>query len=125
LTYKKQGGFRAVKGKKSSDKMKYYRLKKQSDFQKLFNSGKRLFSASLTMIVKPSKAMTMGISVGKKHGTAVQRNKIKRLLRSAFVATQEGMKGTYSVVLIPKVAEEYSYHVYKAHLESMIKKGAL
>ena len=105
--------------------MKYLRLKKQSDFQKLFNSGKRVFSSSLTMIVKPSKEMVMGISIGKKHGKAVQRNHIKRLLREAFMATQESMKGKYSVVLIPKVSEEYSFHVYKSELEKMIKKGNL
>jgi ribonuclease P protein component len=110
---------------KRREKMKYLRLKKQSDFQKLFSSGKRLFSPSLTMIVKPSKAMTMGISIGKKHGKAVQRNHIKRLLREAFMATQESMKNTYSVVLIPKVAENYSYHTYKKELEKMIAKGGL
>lgn len=105
--------------------MKYYRLKKQADFQKLFNSGKRVFSPSLTMIVKPAKVTTMGISVGKKHGSAVCRNKVKRLLRAAFADSMELIKGKYTVVLIPKVADEYSYHTYKAHIEKMIKKNAL
>lgn len=105
--------------------MKYLRLKKQSDFQKLFTSGKRVHSASVTMIVKPAKSMTMGISVGKKHGKAVQRNRIKRLLREAFMSVQDSMKGQYYVVLIPKVQEEYSYHAYKKEMEKMIAKGGL
>ena len=105
--------------------MKYLRLKKQTDFQKLFKSGKRLFSPSLTVIVKPAKQTTMGISIVKKHGNAVQRNYIKRILREAFSAAMQQMKGSYSVVLIPKVADEYSFHTYKAHLEWMIKKGNL
>ena len=105
--------------------MKYYRLKKQSDFQKLFNSGKRVFSPSLTMIVKPAKVTTMGISVGKKHGKAVRRNRVKRLLRAAFSDAQEKLKGHYAIVLLPKVADEYSYHTYKAHIEKMIQKNAL
>ena len=105
--------------------MKYYRLKKQSDFQRLFTAGTRLFSPSLTMLVRPAKKMTLGISVGKKHGKAVQRNRIKRLLREAFRATIGEMQGTYTVVLLPKAGEKYSFHTYKADIERMIKKGRL
>ena len=105
--------------------MQYYRLKKQADFQRLFNKGKRAFSPSLTMIYRPSEKMTMGISIGKKHGKSVQRNRIKRLLREAFRATQGEMKGKYSVVLIPKVREEYSVKTFEQHLQCMIRKEKL
>ena len=47
--------------------MKYYRLKKQADFQKLFQKGKRAHTPSLTILYRPSDKMTMGISIGKKH----------------------------------------------------------
>ena len=66
--------------------------------------------------------MIMGISVGKKHGKSVTRNRIKRLLREAFRANQPLMNGTYSVVLIPKVNEEYTYKTFEQHLQWMIKK---
>lgn len=105
--------------------MNYLRLKKQSDFQKLFYKGKRAFSPSLTLVYTPSKKMTMGISVGKKHGKSVQRNRIKRLLREAFRLTQGEMKGTYAFVLIPKVKEEYSFQTFQRHLQWMIKKEKL
>ena len=105
--------------------MKYYRLKKQADFQRLFHKGKRASSPSLTIIYRPSEKMTMGISVGKKHGKAVQRNRIKRLLREAFRVAMREMKGTYCVVLLPKVGEKYCFHTYKADMARMIKKGNL
>ena len=105
--------------------MKYLRLKKQADFQRLFQKGKRAFSPSLTMLYRPSDAMRMGISIGKKHGKSVMRNRIKRLLREAFRNTQGEMKGKYSLVLIPKVREEYSYHTFEQHLKCMIKKENL
>ena len=105
--------------------MKYARLKKQSDFQKLFQSGRRVFSQSLTVILRPAKEMKMGISIGKKHGKAVQRNRIKRLLREAFSQTLGEMNGRYSVLLIPKVADEYTLKTFKAHLQWMIKKNNL
>ena len=104
--------------------MQYFRLKKPSDFQKLFNKGKRGFSPSLTVLYFPSKLAktTMGISIGKRHGKSVKRNRIKRLLREAFRATQKEMKGVYYIVLLPKVCEEYSYHTYVQHLKCIIKK---
>ena len=105
--------------------LKYYRLKKQSDFQKIFKKGKRGFSPSLTVLYTPSKTMTMGISIGKKHGKSVKRNRIKRLLREAFRATQGEMTGTYSIVLLPKVSDEYSLELYVRHLRWIIRKEKL
>ena len=102
--------------------MKYLRLKKQTDFQKLFSKGKRAFSPSLTMVYRPSQKTYMGISVGKKHGKSVQRNRIKRLLREAFRSAYPEMEGNYSIVIIPKVAEEYSFRTFERHLKCMIKK---
>ena len=105
--------------------MQYLRLKKQADFQRLFQKGKRAFSSSLSVIYRPSERMTMGISIGKKHGKSVQRNRIKRLLREAFRAVQGEMNGNYSIVLIPKVREEYSVETFKEHLQWMIRKEKL
>ncbi len=105
--------------------MKYLRIKKQADFQRLFQKGKRAFSASVTMLYRPSDKMRMGISIGKKHGKAVQRNRIKRLLREAFRAAQDEMKGTYSVILIPKVSDKYAFETFKRHLQWMIGKEKL
>ena len=105
--------------------MKYLRLKKQADFQKLFKQGKRAFSPSLTMVYRASEATRMGISIGKKHGKSVQRNRIKRLIREAFRSAQGEMKGSYSIVLLPKVNEEYAYKTFERHLKWMIKKENL
>lgn len=105
--------------------MQYFRLKKQSDFQKLFSGGKRAFSPSITIVYKKSQNQTMGISVGKKHGKSVQRNRIKRLIREAYRAVLGQMQGTYSMVIIPKVADSYSFNVFKQHLQWMIKKENL
>lgn len=105
--------------------MKYLRLKKQADFQKLFKTGKRAFSPSLTLLYRPSEKMRMGISVGKKHGKSVVRNRVKRLLREAFRSVQDEMKGSYSLILLPKAGEKYSFHTFKKHLQWMIKKEKL
>ena len=73
--------------------MKYLRLKKQADFERLFHKGKRAFSPSLTLIYRPSDSMRMGISIGKRHGKSVKRNRIKRLIR----LVHEGERTKYDV----------------------------
>jgi ribonuclease P protein component len=105
--------------------MKYLRLKKQADFQRLFQKGKRAYASAVTVLYLPSERMRMGISIGKRHGKSVKRNRIKRLIREAFAKTQGEMKGTYSFVIIPKVNETYEYATFVRHLQCMIKKEKL
>lgn len=103
----------------------YYRLKKQSDFEKLFQKGSRAFSPSLTVVYRPADKLYLGISVGKRHGKSVQRNRIKRLIREAFRAVSGEIKGKYAIVVVPKVQDQYSVHTYKEHLQWIIKKSKL
>ena len=105
--------------------MRYLRLKKRSDFEKIFKKGKRAFSFTLTMIYRPAEKTTMGISIGKRHGKSVQRNRIKRLIREAFRHSVEHMQGSYDIVLLPKVRDEYAYESFKRDLLCMIKKEKL
>lgn len=105
--------------------MKYLRIKKQADFNRLFQKGKRAFSPSLTILYAPAKEMRMGISVGKRHGKSVQRNRVKRLLREAFRLTCDEMQGNYSLILLPKVRDEYTFHTFQKDLQCMIRKEKL
>lgn len=105
--------------------MRYFRLKKQSDFQKLFQKGKRAYAPSFTILYRPAERMTMGISIGKKHGKSVVRNRVKRLLREAFRLSADEMKGKYAIVLIPKVSEKYAFDTFKRQLLWIIKKENL
>lgn len=105
--------------------MKTRTIKKQEEFQKLFSKGKRSFSPSLTVVYLKSDELKMGISVGKRHGKAHQRNRIKRLLREAFRLEKEKITGKYSIVLMPKVCENYSLDTFRKHFSKIVEKEKL
>ncbi len=102
--------------------MKYERIKKNTDIQRLFRRGTRAFSRSLTVLYAPSESLKMAVIVSKKHGKAVKRNRIKRLLRQAFYNTCNLLEFPACVVLMPKVAEEYSLAEFEKSLKSCFKK---
>ena len=105
--------------------MRYVRIKKNTEFQKIFTKAKRAFSAKLTLLYFPSEKMKMGICVSKKHGNSVTRNRVKRLLREIFRLKEDKLKQNYSYVLLPKVAESYDYRALERDFLYLVKKHKL
>jgi len=102
-----------------------YRLKRKSDFDKLFSKGKKVYSRSLTMLYFPSEDFKIGYSVSKKHGNAVKRNRIKRLLRASAREAFKDLKKNYRIVIMPKVREEYLYEKFVSEMNYLKKKENL
>jgi len=67
----------------------------------------------------------MGISVSKKHGGSVQRNRLKRLVRAAFYDLSGNLKGNYNIVFIPKVDFNHTYKNLKESINKMLLKEGL
>jgi ribonuclease P protein component len=78
-------------------------LSRSGDFDRVFRHGRSHAGRELVLYVFPREAEgppRLGLSVSRKVGGAVQRNKVKRLLREAFAI--EGSKlptGTDAVVV--------------------------
>ncbi len=91
----------------------------------MFQKGKRAYSPTLLLLYRPAKENAMAISIGKKHGKSVRRNRVKRLLREVFRRNLDTMQGKYSIILVPKVAEEYSFADFDRDMQWIIQKEKL
>ncbi len=99
------------------------RLKKEKEFSKVFKEGKRLYSSSITLLYLPAESLKVGFVVGKKHGKAFLRNRIKRLLRESFRSFTPKIRQNFFFVLLPKVNKDYSLEAFNKDLEFLLKKG--
>ncbi len=81
----------------------YYRLKKNSDFDRVFRHGKRSYSKTLTAIVlRKNQEAKVGFVVTKKHGNAVKRNRVKRVFRAAFREIAPFVTTGAHLIFLPK-----------------------
>ena len=92
------------------------RLKKQKDFDLVFSKGKRIYTNSLTLIYLKNNNFKFGISLSKKHGKAVLRNRIKRILRSIIRQSLDIIKDNYYIIVLPKVSDNYIFDLHSGNI---------
>ncbi|MEA2480899.1 MAG: ribonuclease protein component [Thermoleophilaceae bacterium] len=90
---------RARRGKKG-------RLSRSADFDRVYREGRSHASRHLVVYAFPrgesDDPPRLGVSVGRKVGGAVERNRMKRLLREAFWAASEELRPGYDFVLVAR-----------------------
>lgn len=79
-------------------------LKKNRDFQKVYQSGKSFANKYLVMYVLENdlKINRIGISVSKKVGNSVVRHRITRLIRESYRLHEEMFNSGLDIVVIAR-----------------------
>jgi ribonuclease P protein component len=80
------------------------RIRKRQDYLRIYQQGVRSYSAHFTIITcrNPMGVRRLGMTVSKKTGNAVQRNRIKRLLREFFRLNKSRLPASQDIVIIAK-----------------------
>ena len=84
------------------------RLSRSSEFERVYREGRSHASRHLVVYAFPrpddGEVPRLGVSVGRKLGGAVERNRVKRLLREAFWATADDLHAGHDFVIVARPA---------------------
>lgn len=101
------------------------RMKKRYEFRQVQLNGRRIHTPHFLVVVQPNALHNtrLGITVTKKVGTAVQRNRIKRVVREVFRRNRRLFPAAHDVVFIAKRnATSIDYDGLVSELERAARK---
>ena len=107
--------------------MKYERLRKTWQFGRIYKSGDKYFGNLFILYVLPNntKETRLGLTVTKKVGTSVQRNRIKRIVREVFRSLEEIPQGNDLVVIARKSALDLKYSQARDSLTHLLYRARM
>jgi ribonuclease P protein component len=109
------------------------RLSRSAEFERVYRHGRSIANRHLVLYTFPTASdepPRLGLSVSRKVGGAVQRNKVKRLLREAFAHAEGDLLAGQDVVVVARppageLAEREGLAGVDAALAELIAKAGL
>jgi ribonuclease P protein component len=109
------------------------RLSRSAEFERVYRQGRSIANRHLVLYTFPNPSAQrprLGLSVSRKVGGAVERNKVKRLLREAFAEAEPELKPDQDVVVVARpaageLAQREGLAGMQAALSELIAKAGL
>ena len=101
-------------------------LKTSAEFERVYATRRWAQDATLKTMVAPNNLehSRLGLSVGKRYGNAVRRNRFKRLVREAFRTNREQLPNGFDIVVIPRTRSEPTLEMVTSSLVGLVSKVA-
>ena len=104
---------------------KQFRLKRRSAFNYVYRKGEKSSARNLLLLYTKSRSgIKIGISVSKKVGGAVVRNRVKRLIREGVNNILPQIKSGYTYVIVAKsTAAKWDYYAITEDVKDIFEKA--
>ena len=106
-----------------------YRLKDRTDFKKVYRLGKATANRQVVLYYwkrNDGEAFRLGVSVSKKIGNAVVRNRMRRRIKEIVRHEAERIKQEYDfIIIVRKGALQLDYHGLRKSILHVLKKSGL
>ena len=101
-------------------------LRSEADFERVYARKCKAADGVLLLFADRNDlgVTRIGLSVSRKHGGAVTRNRLKRLLREAFRLSRPDLAAGFDLIAIPLDKEQASLEAYRKSIGGLAKRLA-
>jgi ribonuclease P protein component len=105
---------------------KHEHLRSPREFQQVYDRRRSVSDAAFIVYARENSlaCSRVGFSVSRKYGGAVQRNRLRRLLREAYRLTRAELPTGLDLVFIPRTQNEPTLEELKRSLTRLVKQAA-